>query len=137
MAELFAETLFAYLKSEPTLQELVGDRIYPVMRPQLGTEQRQPALTYRVASRKGGLLCGKQKDGRTESLVQFVAWAQSYATAKQIVKAIYDALESRHWAIGPQVPLLALDDEVDDYSDVTNEFFVALELRVTEIRQRT
>ena len=135
MAEFLSEDLFGFVRSDPGITALVGQRIYPVVRPQLGNEQRATALTYRLASRRGNLLTGKEKDGRTESLYQFVGWAKEYLTAKQIVKAVYDALESQYRPFG-NVGLIALDDEVDDYSPETNEFFITLDLRVIEIRKR-
>lgn len=88
--------LAAILSADAAVFAIVGARIHPIQRPQ---GSATPAL---VMTRTGGghAYTYAARDGLVESRVQIDAWADRYADAKALARAVTDALSGFRAASG-------------------------------------
>jgi hypothetical protein len=92
------EAIHAHLTTAPSVQALIGTRVYPLLIPQTA---QLPAVAYQVVSARRPLA----HDGPTgldTKLVQLTCQGALYANAKTVANAIGEVLNGfRGWLAGP------------------------------------
>lgn len=89
---MIEEEIFSYLRRVPEVTALVGDRIYPLLIFQDKPNKQPPWIIYeQISSSPGGDLSGKRW---TRTRLQFSCYGTSYASAKQVAKAVEKALHN-------------------------------------------
>jgi len=82
--------MLEYLKADATVQSLVGDRVWPNMRPQ-GSDY--PAVTIQRIS-GGRMYADDGEVGLTQARVQVSSWGKSYTDAKGVAQAVVGRLSA-------------------------------------------
>ena len=112
-----AENLFPFLAADATLAALVGNRIYPLVRPQ---NAALPAITYqrisapRTASHSGD-------SGLTNPRYQFNCWASTYREARQIAERLVTVFHGQRGMM-PGIQAGFVDNDLDDYTSDVREY---------------
>jgi hypothetical protein len=116
MSTVCEELLYAYIQSIPAITDIIGTRMYPVIRPQT---TQLPALSYqRVAeTRVDPLTAGAPGAALTDVRMQIDHWAASYATVKDLAVQVRQAMNGHNQASGLRaMSYLTAHDEYDDES---------------------
>jgi len=113
--------LYNLLKSHPTLQSLVGARVYPLVLPQ-GTAL--PAITFQRAGtmlrgRIGGPSVLSDRPGLYGVRIQLDCWARNYEGVINLADKVYSVLENYRGPMGRLTvqltdPVLVIDQYEDD-----------------------
>ncbi len=120
------EGLYGFLRAQPGLAGLVGDRIYPlVIRQSVGDKASvMPAVTYR---RTGTTYEDPTLTGISNLYtadIDIECWSDSYAEAKQVAEEIEVSLNGKTDAIlGPFVVGQALQRNLADQYEVDLDLF--------------
>lgn len=93
---LLQQVIYPYLSQHPGVSAIVGDRIYPHVRPDNG---RLPAVTFQEVS-SVHVESHQGSSGLANTIVQFSAWSRDYREAAQARDAVRLALQGMRAAIG-------------------------------------
>ena len=121
---MIESALVKLLLADPAVSSLVGNRIRPLVLPQ---DEILPALTYQSIS--GVSAHGHSgKTGKEICRMQFDCYAPGYSTAKNVSKALCNALDGfRGLSDGILIEGIFKENELDDFEEGLKIYRVILD----------
>lgn len=110
----FAEDLWAYVTTRPTLSGLLGKRFYPHVAPD---ETIRGEASYAVYEQVSGVRwrTGEGATGKKQARYQIECWGRTATAARRLADALYVALDSFKGTMGAStVDCVMAIDEQDD-----------------------
>lgn len=111
--------IFSLLRANSAVVALVGDRIYPLVRPQ---GSALPAIVFTVVDDLPVNSLGGATSGLVDALVQFDCYAKTYVSAHAVAKAVSDMLSKR-----VADPAAVRQAKRDGYEDETELYRVSMD----------
>lgn len=115
--------LRTFLLEDANVQQLVGNRVYPVRLPQ--SNAKQTSIVYhRISETVDHTMSGAS--GLTEQRIQVDAWAKDQDTANETADAVKERIDGFRGAMGAvDVQAVFLDNGRDDYDPAADLYRVS------------